>query len=88
LACLFCTIGSRTGLPDGLFSYQKSQFRFIFEGAEMENLGIFFGHFWYFKAIWVFLMPFGVFCDYLVHIFGMLHRLKSGNPAPETHCRN
>jgi hypothetical protein len=30
-----------TGLPDGLFSNQKSQFGSILEGLEMENLGTF-----------------------------------------------
>jgi hypothetical protein len=39
------------GLPDGLFSDQKSQFWFIFAGLGMENLGIFYGHFGTFKAI-------------------------------------
>jgi hypothetical protein len=29
------------GLPDGLFSNQKSQFGQILEGLGMENLGIF-----------------------------------------------
>jgi hypothetical protein len=28
------------GLPDGIFSYQKSQFGYILEGLGMENVGI------------------------------------------------
>jgi hypothetical protein len=39
-------------LPDGLFSYLKSQFGYILEGPEMENVGIFYGHLEYFTAIW------------------------------------
>jgi hypothetical protein len=30
------------GLPDGLLSYQKSQFGYILEGLGMENVGIFY----------------------------------------------
>jgi hypothetical protein len=29
------------GLPDGIFSYQKSQFGYILEGLGMEKAGIF-----------------------------------------------
>jgi hypothetical protein len=32
------------GLPDGLFSYQKSQFGYISEGFGMEKAGIFYDH--------------------------------------------
>jgi hypothetical protein len=38
-------------LPDGLFSDQKSKFGFILEGLEIENVGVFYGHFEYLKAI-------------------------------------
>jgi hypothetical protein len=31
-------------LPDGIFSYQKSQIGYIWEGLEMENVGICYGH--------------------------------------------
>jgi hypothetical protein len=53
-----------SGLPDGLFSDQKSQFCFVFEGLGMENLGVC----TYFMVIWVLLSlfgdfsPFGIFC--------------------------
>jgi hypothetical protein len=40
------------GLPDGLFSNQKSKFREILEGLVMEDVGIFYGH----------LVHFTVFC--------------------------
>jgi hypothetical protein len=36
--------GIEAGLPDGLFSYQKSQFGYILEGLGMEKVGKFFGH--------------------------------------------
>jgi hypothetical protein len=47
------------GLPDGLFSNQKYQFGYIFEGLRMENAGIFYGHLEYFLVIWYMLWPFG-----------------------------
>jgi hypothetical protein len=49
-------------LPDGLFSNQKFQFGSILEGLAMENLGIFYDHFVYFKAIANIFWPFGIFC--------------------------
>jgi hypothetical protein len=39
---IFCV--SSTGLPDGLFSNQKSRFRKNFEGLTWENVDIFYGH--------------------------------------------
>jgi hypothetical protein len=41
-----------TGLPDGLFSNQKSKFWQILEGLAMEDVGILYGH----------LVHFTVFC--------------------------
>jgi hypothetical protein len=46
-------------LPDGLFSYQKSQFGYILESLGMENVNKLFDHFQYFKAVW--LWPFGTY---------------------------
>jgi hypothetical protein len=43
---------SNAGLPDGLFSNQKSQFGEILEDLRMESAGIFFGHLEYFTVIW------------------------------------
>jgi hypothetical protein len=39
------------GLPDGLFSDQKSQFGYILEGLAMEDFGVFYIHLGYFMAI-------------------------------------
>jgi hypothetical protein len=44
--------GFQAGLPDGLFSNQKSQFGYILEGLAMENLGLFYDHLVYFITIW------------------------------------
>jgi hypothetical protein len=48
-----------SGLPDGIVSYQKSQFGYILEDLGMENVGIlnghlpriFYGHWVYFEVI-------------------------------------
>jgi hypothetical protein len=45
---------SKAGLPDGIFSNQKSRFGLIFEGLEMENVetfGTHYGHLVYFMAL-------------------------------------
>jgi hypothetical protein len=74
----FSNIFSRrkAGLPDGLFSNQKSQFGKILEDLARENLGIFYDHLVYFTAIGNILWPFGIFCDHLVYfpLFGILHQ--------------
>jgi hypothetical protein len=44
--------GSKAGLPDGLFSNQKSKFGEILVGLELVDVGIFYGH----------LVHFTVFC--------------------------
>jgi hypothetical protein len=61
------TGATQPGLPDGLFSNQKSQFGSILEGLRLENVDMFYGHFEYFTDIWDILWPFGTFCFYLVH---------------------
>jgi hypothetical protein len=48
-----------SGLPDGIFSDQKSQFGQILEGLRIENVGICYGHWAYFTAIWCILWQFG-----------------------------
>jgi cyanate permease len=53
-------------LPDGLFSYQKSQFGYILEGLGKENVGIFYDLLEYFTAIWCILWPLGTVCCHLV----------------------
>jgi hypothetical protein len=52
----------KPGLPDGLFSNQKSQFGLILQGLAMENLGIFYDHLVYFTAIGNILWSFGISC--------------------------
>jgi hypothetical protein len=61
------------GLPDGLFSYQKSQFGCILEGLGMENVGIFYDRLEYFTDIWYNLWPFCIARGHLVYFskFGM-----------------
>jgi hypothetical protein len=55
----FFVTASVAGLPDGLFSKQKSKFGSILEGFGIERVGIFFGHLEYITAIWYVLWPFG-----------------------------
>jgi hypothetical protein len=45
------------GLPDGLFSNQKSQFGLILEGSRLENVNIFYAHLEYFTDIWDLRFP-------------------------------
>jgi hypothetical protein len=82
----------QAGLPDGIFSWQKSQFGKIFEGLAFEVVDmfhcllvhVFYGHlvhfmaiwYTYFIAIWYILWSFGIFSG-----FGILHHEKSGNPG-------
>jgi hypothetical protein len=40
-----------TGLPDGLFSNQKSKFGLFLEGLVMEDVSIFYGHLFNFTDI-------------------------------------
>jgi hypothetical protein len=40
------------GLPDGLFSNQKSQVGKILEGLILENVCEFYGHLEYYMEIW------------------------------------
>jgi hypothetical protein len=71
-------------LPDGTFSFRP----------KISDLGKFWRalqwkvlvqiHLVYFMAIWSILWPFGIFYDYLVHLFprfGMLCLEKSGSTA-------
>jgi hypothetical protein len=71
------------GLPDGLFSDQKSQFLQILEGLGM--LVFCFDHLEYFTAIWYNLWPFGIVCghlvDFLFPVLVCLDREKSGSPG-------
>jgi hypothetical protein len=51
---------SKPGLPDGLFSNQKSQFLKNFLGLRMENV-------YKCMAIWTIVWIFGIFYDHLEH---------------------
>jgi hypothetical protein len=72
---------SSSGLQDGLFSYQKSQFwrvllwkisvYFMTIRSILRPLEILYGHLLYFVVIW-----------YIFPRFGILDQEKSGNPAP------
>jgi hypothetical protein len=73
-----------TVLPDGILSYQMSQFWYTFEGLDMENVGmryiwpfytfyrnlVVFIKLWYLVVIW-----------YIYRRFGMIYLEKSGNPV-------
>jgi hypothetical protein len=48
------------GLPDGIFKNQKSQNGSILEGLAIDDVCIFYGHVFYFVAIWYILWPFGI----------------------------
>jgi hypothetical protein len=56
---------TETGLPDGIFSNQKSQIGQIFRGFQWKRLAVF-GHLVYFTDIWYNLQPFGIFVGYSV----------------------
>jgi hypothetical protein len=71
------------GLPDYLFSNQKSQFWSTLEWIMLNN----------FMAIWNILGTLGIFYDNLVHFmlfwyifsgFGIMYLEKSGNPASDS----
>jgi hypothetical protein len=72
----------RAGLPDGLFSNQKSQFWSNLEGLGMEKVVIFFDHLEDFMAIWYKLWSFGKVCGLLVYFlrFGMFGPRKIWQP--------
>jgi hypothetical protein len=76
---------SGTGLPDSLFSHQKSQFLENLEGLGIENMVTFYDHSEYITAIWFNLLLFGIFSGHLVYISDLvcLDQEKSGNPVLE-----
>jgi hypothetical protein len=55
------------GLPDGLFSNQKSKFGQIVEGLAMEDDGIFYGRLVHLTVFGYILWTFGIFCGNLVY---------------------
>jgi hypothetical protein len=70
----FCKRSDRPGLPDGMFSNQKSKFGQILDGIGMEKVGKLVGHLEYNTDIWYILCPFGnlVAIWYIFHHFGIL----------------
>jgi hypothetical protein len=68
---------SNAGLPDGTFSYQKSQFGQILEGLGMVNVGIVYGLLEYFTVIlyiyivviWNMIRSFCIFSGHLVYFW-------------------
>jgi phosphatidylglycerophosphate synthase len=73
-----------TGLPDDIFSDQKSKFGQILEALAMKDVGV---HILWtcrlFYSHCVYLKTFGICCVFLVYFsrFGMLYQEKSGNPG-------
>jgi hypothetical protein len=57
------------GLPDGLFSNQKSKFVELLEGLAMEDDGIFYGHLVYFTVFCCILWTFGKVRGNLIYFF-------------------
>jgi hypothetical protein len=55
------------GLPDGLFSNQKSKFGLILEGLAKEDVGIFYGHLVHFRSFCYILWTFGIVRGNLVY---------------------
>jgi hypothetical protein len=74
----------QTGLPDGIFSNQKSKFGKIWECLEMKDVGKFYVLLGYvFTAIWYSLWPFGIFYCHFGIFFQYLYVVPntSGNTA-------
>jgi hypothetical protein len=57
------------GLPDGIFSNQKSQIGYILKGRGMVYVGRFYGCLEYYKVIWQMLWSFGMYILWLFGIF-------------------
>jgi hypothetical protein len=57
----------QAGLPDGIFSIQKSQFGKICEGLALDDFGLFYGHLVYF---WPFMYYISVAIWYMLWLFG------------------
>jgi hypothetical protein len=70
------------GLPDGIFTNQKSKFVKILEGLRIGNFGIFYGDLEYFTAVRCILWPGNVVeIRYVFPHFGIFSQEKSGNPV-------
>jgi hypothetical protein len=89
-------MSSESGLPDGIFSYQKSHKWACFGGHWNGKCPYISWSFEYFTAIWFILWPF-IYCIFvaiwdilwsfgmLFSGFGVLSQEKSGNPGRNIH---
>jgi hypothetical protein len=64
------------GLPDVMFSYQKSKFGYVLERLWMENVGMFYCHLEFAVVIWYILWWFVKFA-----VIWYIFSIKSGKPA-------
>jgi hypothetical protein len=80
--------GCASGLRDGLFSNQKSQFGYILEGLGMENVGIYYAHLEYFTAIWYNVWPLVINCGHLVYFFQLWYVWTKKNLATLVRMRS
>jgi hypothetical protein len=69
------------GLPDGLFSNQKSQFGGKLQGGRLENVDIFNGHLEYFSWILYDHLAHLVFIWYIFSSFGIMHQQNLATPC-------
>jgi hypothetical protein len=85
------------GLPDGLFSNQKSKFGGILAGLAMEDVGIFYGHLVHFMdfcfILWsyvILLWTFDIVRGNLVYFFPLLYFVprKIWQPWPDRSTQN
>jgi hypothetical protein len=77
----------KSGLPDGLFSNQISQFWVNFRGScNGKSIGIFYDHLIYLTAIENILWSFGIFFPPFWYFW--YYQEKSGNPDPNAYFKN
>jgi hypothetical protein len=67
---------AQSGLPDGLFSNQKSKFGLILEGLVMEEVAMFYGLLVHFTVFRYILWTFGVVRGTLVYFSVLVFRTK------------
>jgi hypothetical protein len=70
-------------LPDGIFSDQKCQFWYIFEGLWMDNIGVLHGHFIFLLLFYIYFMTTWYVCGHFgtfpPNFSFFLHQEKSGS---------
>jgi hypothetical protein len=70
-----------SGLPDGIFSNQKSQFGQFLDCLAMKDVGKLYVYLVYFTAISYILWPFSIFCGHFWYIFPVLACYSKKNLA-------